>query len=75
MSPNVSKCLQKSPKCLQNVSKLSPNVSIETFFPYRLHQSEIPNALPVVANPALIMNKTYVFLPIVLADLYLNASN
>ena len=36
-------------KCLQmslNVSKMSPNVSIETFPPYRLHQSEIPNALP-----------------------------
>ena len=26
-------------------------------------------------NPALIINKTYVFLPIVLADLYRNASN
>ena len=34
MSPNVS-------KCLQNVSKMSPNVS-----GYRLHQSEIPNTLP-----------------------------
>ena len=46
MSP---KCLQMSlnvSKCLQNVSKMSPNVSIETFSPYRLHQSEIPNALP-----------------------------
>ena len=37
MSLNVSKCLQ-----------MSPNVSIETFSPYRLHQSEIPNALPAV---------------------------
>ena len=50
MSP---KCLQMSPKCLQkvsktspNVSKMSPNVSIKTFSPYRLHQSEITNALP-----------------------------
>ena len=25
---------------------MSPNVSIETFFPYRLHQSLIPNVLP-----------------------------
>ena len=29
---------------------MSPNVSIETFPPYRLHQSEIPNALPVASN-------------------------
>ena len=51
MSP---KCLQNvskmSPKCLQNVSKMSPkclqNVSIETFAPYRLHQSLNPNVLP-----------------------------
>ena len=36
---NVSKCLQMSPKCLQNVS-------IETFSPYRLYQSLVPNILP-----------------------------
>ena len=53
MSLNVSKCLQNvskmSLKRLQNVTKclkMSPNVSFETFSHYRLHQSEIPNALP-----------------------------
>ena len=62
MSLNVSKTSQKylqnvskmSLKCLQNVSKMSPkclqNVSIETFSPYRLHQSLIPNVLPERAD-------------------------
>ena len=51
MASQPVKCLQMSlnfSKCLQNVSKMSPNVSIETFSPYRLHQSEIPNALPAL---------------------------
>ena len=44
MSLNVYKCLQMYTlyKCLQ----MSPNVYIETFSPYRLHQSLIPNVLP-----------------------------
>ena len=49
MASQPVKCLQNVSKCLQNVSKclqMSPNVSIKTFSPYRLHQSEIPNALP-----------------------------
>ena len=57
MASQPVKCLQMSLICLQNVSKLSPkclqlspkclqNVSIETFSPYRLHQSLIPNVLP-----------------------------
>ena len=56
MPPNVFKCLQMSPnisKCLQ----MSPNVSIETFSPYRLHQSLIPNVLPVQTKPNL--NRTF----------------
>ena len=49
VSKTSPKCLQMSPKCLQNVSKFLPNqnVSIETFSPYRLHQSLNPNVLPV----------------------------
>ena len=51
MSPkriqNVSKT---SPKRLQNVSKCLQNVSIETFSPYRLHQSLIPNVPPERAD-------------------------
>ena len=36
MSPNISKCLENVSKCLNR--EISP---------YRLHQSEIPNVLPV----------------------------
>ena len=38
-------------KCLQNVSKCLQNVSMETFFPYRLHQSLIPNVPPATYLP------------------------
>ena len=53
MASQPVKCLQMSlnvSKTSPNVSKMSPNVSIETFSPYRLHQSEIPNALPATTS-------------------------